>query len=160
MAFYADTHYRNDGFPEYFTPPRDLDVEAILLGGDNPSRAAVERVKNAVCLDDEVLVLPSGLRVIGSTLRSRVPDEKMAQYRSFLEGYGLKGVDDIRVGDRYLTLEETNLFHDGAVSFIEGELRSLTRAERRETVVCSNPRAGSAVGNVNPEFRETYIVEF
>ena len=43
IAFYADTHYASDGSTEYWTPPERLDVEAILLGGDNhctPQRLA------------------------------------------------------------------------------------------------------------------------
>ena len=34
VAFYADIFYNSPLSPPYWIPPRDLDVEAILLGGD------------------------------------------------------------------------------------------------------------------------------
>ena len=182
IAFYADTHYASDGSTtEYWTPPERLDVEAILLGGDNhctpqhlagmiaairatqrdetpivvvpgngdyieqelsesqaQTRAAVEGVPNAVFLDNETHVLPSGLRIIGSTLWSHVGDGLIEAYTARLSEFGLRGVDNIRVGDRYLTLEDTNELHLQARRFIESELRELSAVQRRETIVCTH----------------------
>jgi hypothetical protein len=129
------------------------------------------------------------------------------------------GVDDIRTGDRFLTLHDTNELHRQARSFLEEQLRSLLSAQRNTTIVCthfwptlrpwpdpayrhepewyymtgsdldaliaecgprhwlcghahtthqvtigttqisSNPRAGDGPGNLNPDFRESYVVE-
>ena len=111
VAFYADICYDSELSPAYWTPPANLDVDAILLGGDihySPERlaamladirqargsstpivvvpgngeyvkqeldysrgqyrAAVAAIPNAIWLDNEVVVLPGGLRIIGSTL--------------------------------------------------------------------------------------------
>jgi Icc-related predicted phosphoesterase len=181
VAFYADLFYKSDLSPAYWIPPTDLDVEAVLLGGDihyspdlfstmlkeiratqraatwivmvpgngeyidqelNESRgqyrAAVESVPNAVFLDDGAIELPSGLRIIGSTLWSYVPDDEIAHYSQMLAGYVLKGVDNIRLGDRFLTLDDTNELHTHARQFIEHELRSLSKAQRDKTVVCTH----------------------
>jgi hypothetical protein len=34
VAFYADIFYNSELSPAYWIPPANLDVEAILLGGD------------------------------------------------------------------------------------------------------------------------------
>ncbi len=34
IAFYADIFYNSENSPPYWIPPKDLDVDAILLGGD------------------------------------------------------------------------------------------------------------------------------
>jgi Icc-related predicted phosphoesterase len=262
VAFYADIFYNSPLSPAYWIPPENLDVEAILLGGDihylpdqlgtmvqairdtqsdttliivpgngeytdqelNESRAqyraAVERVPNTLFLDDDVVVLPTGLRVIGSTLWSVIADDEIDSYSKMLAGHGMNGVDNIRLGDRFLTLRDTNELHFQARSFIAQQLRSLSGEERDKTIVCthfwptlrpwmgrtdtnkdsewsqiigsdldaliaecgpkhwlcghahtthhvtigttqisSNPRAGDGPGNINPEFRESYIVE-
>ena len=181
VAFYADLFYRSEHSPAYWIPPEDLDVEALLLGGDihylpdqlgtmlkdiretqrdttqiivvpgngeyidqeldesrAQYRAAVESVGNAVFLDDEVTTLSSGIRVIGSTLWSLVAEDDIDAYTEMLAGYGLAGVDNIRLGDRFLTLRGTNEMHHRARSFIEGELRGLSQAEREETIVCTH----------------------
>ena len=101
-------------------------------------RAVVESVPNAVFLDDATIELPSGLRFIGSTLWSYVPHDEIAHYSQMLAGYGLKGVDNIRLGDRFLTLGDTNELHGRARQFIEHELRSLSKAQRDKTVVCTH----------------------
>lgn len=181
VAFYADTFYNSPRSPAYWIPPANLDVEAILLGGDihySPNhlgemlrsirgtqpdttqiivvpgngeyvnqeliesrrqyRAAVEAVPNAVFLDDNVSELPSGLTVIGSTLWSHVPDGEIDGYNRMLAAEGLEGVDGIRLGDRFLTLQDTNELHRQARSFIEGQLRRLSRAQRDTTIVCTH----------------------
>jgi hypothetical protein len=181
VAFYADIFYNSPRSPAYWIPPANLDVEAILLGGDihylpnhlgemlrsiretqpdttqiivvpgngeyvdqelgesrRQYRAAVEAVPNAVFLDDDVAELPCGLTVIGSTLWSHVPDDEIDSYSRMLAAEGLEGVDGIRLGDRFLTLRDTNELHRLACSFIEGQLRSLSRAERDTTIVCTH----------------------
>jgi Icc-related predicted phosphoesterase len=186
VAFYADIFYNSQLSPAYWTPPANLDVDVILLGGD-------------------IHYAPE-------------------QLGEMLAGHGLKGVDDIRTGDRYLTLRDTNELHAAARDFIARELRALSPEERAKTIVCthfwptlrpwtdeagrpldghpesqwlpmtgsdldeliagagprywlcghahtthqvtigtthveSNPRAGDGPGHVNPEFAESYVVE-
>ena len=101
-------------------------------------RAAVDAVANATWLDDEAVVLPGGLRIIGSTLWSDVAAGDIDRYSELLAGHGLKGVDNIRLGDRYLTLRDTNELHAAARAFIERELRVLSGAERAKTIVCTH----------------------
>jgi hypothetical protein len=181
VAFYADIFYDSPRSPSYWIPPRDLDVEAILLGGDihyrpdllgamlrdirdtqrdatrivvvpgngeyarqelgesrRQYREAVQSVPGAVFLDDEAVVLPSGLRVIGSTLWSLIAEDEIDSYSAMLASEGLRGVDDIRQGDRFLTLRDTNELHLAARSFLAGQLRGLPEAERGRTVVCTH----------------------
>lgn len=101
-------------------------------------RALVERVPNAVFLDDQAVTLPTGIRIIGSTLWSHVAEDRIDAYTRMLADYGLQGVDNIRLDGRYLTLRDTNELHDRARSFIEQELRPLSRADREKTVVCTH----------------------
>jgi hypothetical protein len=182
VAFYADIFYQSELSPAYWIPPANLDVEAILLGGDihySPQglgamlseiretqpdttwiivvpgngeyidqelaesrqqyRAAVESVPNTCFLDDDAVVLPNGVRIIGSTLWSLVPDSDIDGYAAMLlSEYGMQGVDNIRLGSRDLTLRDTNELHQAARSFIAGELRSLSAAEREKTIVCTH----------------------
>lgn len=181
VAFYADTFYNSELSPAYWTPPANLDVDVILLGGDihyTPEglgamlaeirqsqdgatriivvpgngeyvdqeldsarrryREIVDAIPNTTWLDDETVVLPGGLRIIGSTLWSEVAEGDIGRYREMLAGYGLKGVDDIRVGDRYLTLRDTNELHAAARGFIAGELLALSEPERAKTIVCTH----------------------
>jgi hypothetical protein len=180
IAFYADTFYNSPRSPAYWIPPADLDVTAILLGGDihygpqqlgdmlrdirrtqrdetqiivvpgngeyvrqelgearREYRAAAAAVPGATFLDDDVAELPGGVRVIGSTLWSHVPADQIDAYNEMF-GITTAGVDHIRLGDRPLTLEDCNDLHRQARSFIEGELRSLSPAERSKTVVCTH----------------------
>src|SRR6201995_4958563 len=173
--------YNSPLSPPYWIPPRDLDVEAILLGGDihyrpdglgemlreiratqhdatwiivvpgngeyahqelgesrRQYRAAVESVPGAVFLDDEAVVLPSGLRVIGSTLWSLVAEDELDRYTAMLTREGLQGVDNILLGDHFLSLRDTNDLHRAARAFLAGQLRSLSGAERGRTVVCTH----------------------
>ena len=181
IAFYADIFYNSELSPAYWIPPADLDVEAILLGGDihySPEhlgrmlrsirdtqraatqiivvpgngeyvdqeltqarreyRAAVAAVPNAVFLDDDVIELAGGGRVIGSTLWSHVPDEEIGRYNEMLADEGLQGVDNIRLDDRFLTLQDTNELHRQSRSFVEERLRVLSPAERDQTIVCTH----------------------
>jgi calcineurin-like phosphoesterase family protein len=181
VAFYADIFYNSGLSPAYWTPPANLDVDVILLGGDihyspeqfgamlaeirqsqhsattivvvpgngeyvdqelDTSRAryrtVVDAIPNTAWLDDETVVLPGGLRIIGSTLWSDVPEGDIGHYSEMLTAHGLKGVDDIRVGDRYLTLRDTNELHAAARDFIAGELRALSGPERAKTIVCTH----------------------
>ena len=101
-------------------------------------RAEVESVPNAMFLDDDMTVLPTGLRVIGSTLWSHVDDDNIDMYSKMLADHGLLGVDNIRLGDRYLTLRDTNELHDQARGFIDDKLRTLSQPERDETIVCTH----------------------
>jgi Icc-related predicted phosphoesterase len=101
-------------------------------------RAAVTAIPGADWLDNETTVLPGGLRIIGSTLWSRVAADQVDRYTAKLAELDLKGVDDIRLGDRYLTLQDTNELHRAARSFIAGELLGLTPAERAKTIVCTH----------------------
>jgi hypothetical protein len=54
-------------------------------------REAVESVPNTVFLDDDVIVLPTGVRVIGSTLWSLVADGEIDHYTKLLADHGLNG---------------------------------------------------------------------
>ncbi len=101
-------------------------------------RAAVEAVPGARLLDDEVAELPGGQRIIGSTLWSHVPDEQLDRYSQMIAEGGHQGVDDIRLGDRPLTLQDTNELYRQARSFIEDQLRSLSPAQREATIVCTH----------------------
>jgi Icc-related predicted phosphoesterase len=101
-------------------------------------KAAVERVPDAVLLDDDVVTLGSGLRVVGSTLWSHVDEDQIDAYSRRLADHGLRGVDNIRLDGRFLTLKDTNELHDRARSFIEGQLRPLSRTERQRTLVCTH----------------------
>jgi Icc-related predicted phosphoesterase len=181
VAFYADIFYNSELSPAYWTPPANLDVDVILLGGDihySPEglgamlteirqtqdsatrivvvpgngeyvdqeladsrgryRAIADAIPNTTWLDDETVVLPGGLRIIGSTLWSEVAAGDIGRYSEMLAGHGLKGVDDIRLGDRYLTLRDTNELHTAARGFIARELRALSGAERAKTIVCTH----------------------
>lgn len=101
-------------------------------------RATVTAIPNSHWLDDETLVLPGGLRIIGSTLWSEVAGDQVGRYMAKLAEYDLKGVDNIRTGDRYLTLRDTNEMHRTSRSFIAGELLGLSPAERARTIVCTH----------------------
>ena len=181
VAFYADIFYNSEHSPAYWIPPANLDVEAILLGGDihylpdrlgamlaeikqtqadttqiivvpgngeyvdselsesrRHYRAAVESIPNAVFLDDDAIVLPTGLRVIGSTLWSHIADDEIDRYTGMFAGQGMRGVDNIRLGNRYLTLRDTNDLHRQARSYLTQQLRSQSRAERDQTIVCTH----------------------
>ncbi len=181
VAFYADIFYDSEHSPAYWIPPADLDVDAILLGGDihyrpghlaamlrdiratqrettqlivvpgngeyarqelaesrGQYRAAVEAVPGARFADDEVTELPGGQRIIGSTLWSHVPDDQLDHYHRMMAEGGHQGVDDIRLGDRPLTLHDTNELYRQARSFLEGQLRSLSPAQRDATIVCTH----------------------
>ena len=181
VAFYADIFYDSELSPAYWTPPANLDVDVILLGGDihySPEglgamlreirrsqregtrivvvpgngeyvdqelgesreryRAVVAAIPNTTWLDDETVLLPGGLRIIGSTLWSQVAEGDIGHYTEMLAGHGLKGVDDIRTGGRYLTLRDTNELHAAAREFIARELRGLSGEERAKTIVCTH----------------------
>lgn len=181
VAFYADILYHSERSPAYWTPPANLDVDVILLGGDihySPEglgamlaeirqsqdeatrivvvpgngeyvgqelgesrdryRAIVDAIPNTTWLDDETALLPGGLRIIGSTLWSAVAEGDIGHYTELLAQEGVKGVDDIRLGGRYLTLRDTNELHAAAREFIARELRALSDEERAKTVVCTH----------------------
>jgi len=183
IAFYADLFYDHPLSPAYWIPPANLDVAAILLGGDihylpqhlgvmlneirrtqrdgtllivvpgngeyvnqelgearRQYRAAVEAVPDAVFLDNDVAALPGGVRVIGSTLWSHVPGDHIEAYNKMFADNGMTGVDgdNIRLGERLMTLHDTNEQHRQARSFLERELRGLSAAERENTVVCTH----------------------
>jgi Calcineurin-like phosphoesterase len=208
-----------DGTQLIVVPGNGEYVDQELNESRGQYRAAVEAVPGALFLDNQVAELPGGLRVIGSTLWSHVADGEIDRYTRMLAEHGLLGVDNIRLGDRFLTLTDTNELHRQARSFLEGQLRSLSSAERDKTIVCthfwptlrpwtgaggqpesewyrmtgsdmdaliaecgprlwlcghahtthhvtigttqisSNPRAGDGPGNINPDFRESYVVE-
>jgi hypothetical protein len=113
-------------------------VDQELSESRRQYQAAVEAVPNAVFLDNAVAELPTGLTVIGSTLWSHVPDDRIDSYSRMLAGQGREGVDGIRLGDRFLTLRDTNELHRQARSFIEEELRSRSPTERGRTIVCTH----------------------
>jgi Icc-related predicted phosphoesterase len=181
VAFYADIFYDSELSPAYWTPPANLDVDVILLGGDihyspdglgamlaeirqsqrgatrvvvvpgngeyvdqelGQSRAryreVVDAIPNTTWLDDEAVLLPGGLRIVGSTLWSQVAEGDIGRYTEMLAGHGLKGVDDIRLGGRYLTLRDTNELHAAAREFIARQLRALSAQERAKTIVCTH----------------------
>lgn len=230
VAFYADIFYNSPLSPPYWIPPRDLDVEAILLGGDIHYRpdglGEMLREIRATQHDATWLIVVPG----NGEYAHQELGESRRQYREAVESVpgavflddhaeGLQGVDDIRVGDRFLTLRDTNELHRAARSFLAGELRSLSETERGQTIVCthfwptlrpfagrpgvpdeewyqvfgsdldslitecgpriwlcghvhithdvtigstlvsSNPRAGDGSQIINPDFRESYVVE-
>jgi hypothetical protein len=99
----------------------------------------VEAIPNAMFLDDDVAELPTGLRIIGSTLWSHVPDHELENYTRMFADNG-RGVDDddIRLGNRLMTIQDTNELHRQARSFLEQELRALSPAERSQTIVCTH----------------------
>jgi Icc-related predicted phosphoesterase len=149
----GDIHYSPEGLGSMLAEIRATQADATMIvvvpgNGEYVNqelaesraqyRAAVEAVPNTAFLDDETLVLPGGLRIIGSTLWSHVPEDQVERYSEMLASYGLKGVDDIRLGDRYLTLRDTNELHQAAAEFIAGELRGLTETERYQTIVCTH----------------------
>jgi Icc-related predicted phosphoesterase len=149
----GDIHYLPDHLGEMLTKIRATqpDSTAIIVVPGNGEyidqelnesrrqyRAAVAAVQGAMFLDDEVVVLPTGLRVIGSTLWSHVADNDIDGYSRMLADYGMLGVDNIRLGERFLTLRDTNELHRQARSFIEAQLRSLSEAEREKTIVCTH----------------------
>jgi hypothetical protein len=101
-------------------------------------RAVVEAIPNAVWLDDAVIDLPSGLRVIGSTLWTFVDHAEAEGFAVALAALGHSGVDKIRVGDRLLTFDDTTHLHLRARAFIESQLFGLPADERRRTVVCTH----------------------
>jgi hypothetical protein len=103
-------------------------------------RSAVESVPGAVFLDNDVTDLPSGVRVIGSTLWSHVPDDHIDAYNEMFADNGMTGVDgdNISLGDRLMTLHDTNQQHRHARSYLERELRGLSAPERDNTVVCTH----------------------
>jgi hypothetical protein len=102
-------------------------------------KAAVEAIPNAMFLDDDVAELPTGLRIIGSTLWSHVPDQEVENYTRMFSDNG-RGVDDdnIRLGDHLMTIQDTNELHRQARSFLERELRRLSASERSQTIVCTH----------------------
>jgi Icc-related predicted phosphoesterase len=183
IAFYADLFYDDPRSPDYWIPPANLDVAAILLGGDihylpqhlgamldeirktqrydtllivvpgngeyvnqeldesrRQYRAAVAAVPGAVFLDNDVAELPGGVRVIGSTLWSHVPGDQIEAYNKVFAANGWVGVDgdNISLGDRLMTLQDTNEQHRQARSFLEEQLRGLSPAEREKTIVCTH----------------------
>jgi Icc-related predicted phosphoesterase len=181
VAFYADIFYNSELSPSYWIPPENLDVEAIILGGDihyspyhlgemltlirrtqheatriivvpgngeyvnqelhesrRQYRSAVAAVPGALFLDDDLAELPTGLRVIGSTLWSHVADDQLSSYSRMLADRRLLGVDNIRLGSRFLTLADTNELHARARCFIAEQLRKLSQPERYKTIVCTH----------------------
>lgn len=181
VAFYADIFYDSPHSPPYWIPPENLDVEAIILGGDihysphhlgdmltsirrtqhdgtqiivvpgngeyvnqelsesrRQYRAAAAAVPGAVFLDDDMVQLPTGLRVIGSTLWSHVADDQIGSYDRMLADRGLPGVDNIRLGNGFLTWTDANELHFLARRFIAAQLRKLSQAERNRTIVCTH----------------------
>jgi len=146
VAFYADIFYNSELSPAYWTPPANLDVDAV---------------PNTTWLDDETVVLPGGLRIIGSTLWSAVAEGDIDRCTEMLAGHGLKGVDDIRTGGRYLTLRDTNelIAEAGPRYWLCGHAHTTHQVTIGATHVESNPRAGDGPGHVNPEFAESYVVE-
>lgn len=101
-------------------------------------KAVVDAIPNAEFLDDETLLLPGGLRIIGSTLWSHVTEDLVDAYNQMWTDHGMNGVDNIKKGDRYLTIEDCNELHNAAVKFLDTELRRLSEAERSKTIVCTH----------------------
>ena len=99
-------------------------IEQELAESRRQYRSVAEAVPNTVFLDDDVVVLPSGLRIIGSTLWSDVPGEDIEHYSKLIADHGQDGVDNIRLGDRPLNLHDTNALHDTARSFIAESSRA------------------------------------
>jgi hypothetical protein len=99
----------------------------------------VEAITNALFSDDEVAEPPAGLRIIGSTLWSRVPDHEIENYTRMFAG-SERGVDDdnIRLGNRLMTIRDTSELNRQARSFLERELRGLSESERGKTIVCTH----------------------
>ncbi len=149
----GDIHYLPDHLGEMVRSIREMQpktTQLIVVPGNGEYarqelsesrqqyRAAVEAVPGAVFLDNDVAELPTGLRVIGSTLWSHVPDDEIDHYSRMFADQGMLGVDNIRLGNRFLTLRDTNELHRQARSFIEEQLRSLSQAERDQTIVCTH----------------------
>lgn len=123
-------------------------------------KAVVDAIPNAEFLDDETLLLAGGLRIIGSTLWSYVPEEMLAEYNAKWSDYGMNGVDNIKKGDRYLTHEDCNEMHQAAVKFIDAELRRLSEAERNKTIVCTHfwPTLRPWPSTPDPEYPESQVL--
>jgi hypothetical protein len=67
-----------------------------------------------------------------------VAGDQISSYGRMLADHGLFGVDNIRLGRRYLTLADTNELHTRARFFIAQHLRKLSQAERDRTIVCTH----------------------
>jgi hypothetical protein len=138
-ALLADVRRSQDSATRIVVVPGNGEYVGQELGAARAQyREVVAAVPNTTWLDDETVVLPGGLRIIGSTLWSEVAAGEIGHYTEMLASYGLAGVDDIRVGDRYLTLRDTNELHAVARGFIAGELLALSPAERAKTIVCTH----------------------
>jgi Icc-related predicted phosphoesterase len=149
----GDIHYSPDGLGAMLAEIRQSQHEAtriVVVPGNGEYvrqelgesrdryRAAVAAVPNTTWLDDETLLLPGGLRIVGSTLWSEVAEGDIGHYTKLLADHGHKGVDDIRLGGRYLTLRDTNELHATAREFIARELGALSDEERAKTIVCTH----------------------
>ena len=149
----GDIHYTPEGLAAMLTEIRQSQgsvTQIVVVPGNGEYadqeldssreqyRKAVDAIANTTWLDNETVVLPGGLRIIGSTLWSEVAPGEIGRYTEMLASYGLKGVDDIRAGDRYLTLRDTNELHAAARGFIAGELLDLSAPERAKTIVCTH----------------------
>jgi hypothetical protein len=82
----------------------------------------VAEIPNAIVLDDAAVDLPSGLRVIGSTLWSFVDAEEATRITAAPAELVHEGVDMIRIGERLMTWDDATQVHLRARAFIEGEL--------------------------------------
>jgi Icc-related predicted phosphoesterase len=149
----GDIHYSPDGLGAMLAEIRrsqDSATRIVVVPGNGEYvrqeldesraryRAVVNAIPNTTWLDDETILLPGGLRIVGSTLWSAVAEADIGHYAGMLAAEGLKGVDDIRLGGRYLTLADTNELHAAARDFIARELRALSGAERAKTIVCTH----------------------
>ena len=149
----GDIHYAPDGLGAMLAEIRQSQHEAtriVVVPGNGEYvrqelgesrdryRAAVAAIPNTTWLDDETLLLPGGLRIVGSTLWSAVAEDDISHYAGMIAAEGHKGVDDIRLGGRYLTLRDTNELHAAAREFIARELGALSGEERAKTIVCTH----------------------
>jgi Icc-related predicted phosphoesterase len=71
-------------------------------------------------------------------LRQLSPGQRLAVSQPTSDLGTVVDGDDMRLGERLMTLHDTNEQHRQARSFHERELRALSAAERENTVVCTH----------------------
>src|SRR5690348_3644132 len=102
----GDIHYSPDGLGAMLAEIRrsqDSATRIVVVPGNGEYvrqeldesraryRAVVNAIPNTTWLDDETILLPGGLRIVGSTLWSAVAEADIGHYAGMLAAEGLKG---------------------------------------------------------------------
>ena len=85
VAFYADIFYNSELSPAYWTPPANLDVDVILLGGDihyAPKQLGemLTDIRQTQHRATKIVVVPGNGEYVGQEL-----DASRAQYREIVD---------------------------------------------------------------------------